>query len=152
MRSRKGFTLIELMVVVLIVAVLAAVLVPLFTARLEAARWSEGKAGAGTIATAIRAMYAEEGEDSFDDTDMDVASYCNPQDLYGKYFAIDCYRITSLDAPGTGNYPVTYNIIVTAPDLRTAPNGTAGGGTAATWKVQSWTLDHYGDWTKTPKP
>jgi len=151
MRNKKGFTLIELMVVVLIVAVLAAVLVPMFTARLEAARWSEGKAGAGTIATAIRAMYAEEGEDSFDDTDRDVASYCNPEDLYGKYFAIDCYRISTLDAPGTGNYPVTYTIVVTAPDLRDAPNGAAGTGTAATWKVARWTLNHLGDWTKTMK-
>ncbi|HUV67456.1 MAG TPA: prepilin-type N-terminal cleavage/methylation domain-containing protein, partial [Sedimentisphaerales bacterium] len=64
MKSRKGFTLIELMVVVLIVAVLAAVLIPMLTARLEAARWSEGKAGAGTIATSVRAMAAEFGNET----------------------------------------------------------------------------------------
>lgn len=151
MRKRKGFTLIELMVVVLIVAVLAAILVPLMTARLEAARWSEGKAGAGTIATAIRAMYAEEG-DAFDDTDLDVETYCNPEDLYGKYFNIDCYEITSLDVPGTGNYAVTYTIVVSAPDtVSGAPNGAAGSGNAATWKVSTWTLDHIGDWTKAMK-
>lgn len=151
MRKRKGFTLIELMVVVLIVAVLAAILVPLMTARLEAARWAEGKAGAGTIATAIRAMYAEEGEDSFNDTDMAVASYCNSEDLYGKYFSIECYSITGLSL-SDGDYPVVYSITVSAPDTVTgAPNGAAGTGSAATWKVQSWTLDHLGDWTKAMK-
>ena len=150
MRSRKGFTLIELMVVVLIVAVLAAVLVPLMTARLESARWSEGKAGAGTIATAIRAMYAEEGEDTFEES-TDVEDYCNPEDLYGKYFNIDCYEITSL-ALSTGDYPITYTIVVSAPDTVTgAPNGEAGSGSAATWKVSSWTLDQFGDWTKAMK-
>jgi type IV pilus assembly protein PilA len=54
MKSRKGFTLIELMVVVLIVAVLAAIIVPLLLSRIERARASEGKAIAGQIATAVR--------------------------------------------------------------------------------------------------
>ena len=62
MRSRKGFTLIELMVVILIVAVLAAVIVPLLISRIEKARMSEGKAIAGQIATALRASAAEDGD------------------------------------------------------------------------------------------
>ena len=61
MRSRKGFTLIELMVVVLIVAVLAALVVPLLLSRVEKARYSEGKAIASQIATAVR-TYAVETE------------------------------------------------------------------------------------------
>ena len=62
MKSRKGFTLVELMVVVVIVALLAALLIPMLTARVEAARWSEGKAAAGTIATALRAYIIEKAE------------------------------------------------------------------------------------------
>jgi prepilin-type N-terminal cleavage/methylation domain-containing protein len=156
MKSRKGFTLIELMVVVLIVAVLAAVLVPLLTARLESARWSEGKAGAGTIATSIRAMYAEQG-DSFVPSNT-VSDYCNPGDLYGKYFDIDCYVLSNVTVPvlgaGVVDYPVTYTITVYAPDTagHAGPNGTAGGDPPATWKVAYWALDHYGDWTRTMKP
>ena len=61
MKSRKGFTLIELMVVVLIVAVLAALVVPLLLSRFEMARYSEGKAIASQIATAVR-TYAVESE------------------------------------------------------------------------------------------
>jgi len=61
MKSRKGFTLIELMVVVLIVGILAAVAIPILRGRIDAAKWSEGKAMMGSIATAIRAYHAEKG-------------------------------------------------------------------------------------------
>jgi len=61
MKSRKGFTLIELMVVVLIVGILAAIAIPILRGRIDAAKWSEGKAMMGSIATAIRAYHAEVG-------------------------------------------------------------------------------------------
>lgn len=61
MESRKGFTLIELMVVILIVGILAAVAVPLMRGRIDSAKWSEGKAIMGTIATSLRAHLAEKG-------------------------------------------------------------------------------------------
>jgi prepilin-type N-terminal cleavage/methylation domain-containing protein len=62
MKSRKGFTLIELMVVILIVGILAAVAIPLMRGRIDSAKWSEGKAMMGTIATALRAYGAEKGD------------------------------------------------------------------------------------------
>ena len=61
MKSRKGFTLIELMVVVLIVGILAAIAIPILRGRIDAAKWSEGKSMLGSIATAIRAYHAEHG-------------------------------------------------------------------------------------------
>lgn len=59
MEKRKGFTLIELMVVILIVSILAAVAIPIMRGRIDSAKWSEGRAMMGTIATAIRAYCAE---------------------------------------------------------------------------------------------
>ncbi len=61
MSKAKGFTLVELMVVILIVSILAAVAIPILRGRIDAAKWSEGKSMMGTIATAIRAYNAEKG-------------------------------------------------------------------------------------------
>jgi type II secretory pathway pseudopilin PulG len=46
------------MVVILIVGILAAVAIPMMRGRIDSAKWSEGKARAGLIATAIRAWIA----------------------------------------------------------------------------------------------
>ena len=145
MKSRKGFTLIELMVVVLIVAVLAAVLVPMMTARLESARWAEVKAGAGTIANSIRAMYAEQGTDFTNSTT--VTDYINAEDVYGRYFDISCYTVTLVTSPDTGNYPVTYLVTVRNPVVS---GSLAPGVTGTVWKVTGWQLDHTGQWSKLP--
>ena len=143
MKSRKGFTLIELMVVVLIVAVLAAVLVPLMTARLESARWSEGKAGVGTIATALRAMYAEEGDDFT--ASSNVLNYVNESDMLGKYFQRSDYTFfsgpTVVINPVIGVYPINYVIRVSKPTA--SPDGNT-----YTWKVNYWQMDQTGTWSK----
>jgi prepilin-type N-terminal cleavage/methylation domain-containing protein len=101
MRKNKGFTLIELMVVILIVAILAAVLAPLMTGRINAAKWTEGKAGAGTIVTAIRAFVAEH-EGTFTAAEIGTLSgaggFANvgitDADLAGKYFQASNYVAT----------------------------------------------------------
>lgn len=61
MRKRAAFTLIELLVVVIIVAVLAAVGIPLLSASVDRARMSEAEAGLGTIRSGARAYLAEHG-------------------------------------------------------------------------------------------
>ena len=61
MRKRKAFTLIELMVVILIVGILAAVVAPMMRGRIEAAKWSEAAATAGTLRTAVRTYAAQHG-------------------------------------------------------------------------------------------
>ena len=59
MKRRKGFTLIELMVVVIIVGVLAAVAIPIYRANVRKAMASEGAALLGAVLTSQKVYYAE---------------------------------------------------------------------------------------------
>jgi type IV pilus assembly protein PilE len=57
MNDERGFTLIELMVVVIIVGVLAAIAIPLYTGYIKNARTSEGTARLAAIMTAAKAYH-----------------------------------------------------------------------------------------------
>jgi len=61
MNKEKGFSMAELLTVLIIVVVLASIAIALMRGRVDAAKWSEGKARAGMIATAIRAWIAGHG-------------------------------------------------------------------------------------------
>jgi len=61
MQGRKGFTLVELMVVILIIGILAAVSVPIMRGRIDSAKWSEANNACGTIRTSVRAYVSEKG-------------------------------------------------------------------------------------------
>ena len=105
MRQVRGFTLIELMVVILIVGILAAVSVPLMRGRIEDAKWSEGAASAGTIRVAVRTYAAEKGV-SRAKTELDGATVAAnlaklgfaAGDLTGSYFTTADYSIGVVDA------------------------------------------------------
>jgi type IV pilus assembly protein PilA len=151
MNRRKGFTLVELMVVVVIVALLAALLIPMLTARIEAARWSEGKAAAGTIATALRAYVVEraELEPSLDVADIIISDFMNPADLTGKYFQYTGegtdYALTNVTYDSSvqtgGGYVLTYTITVNP--------GTAqesAGNPPTKWTKAGYQLTETGEW------
>ena len=107
----KGFTLVELMVVILIVGILAAVAVPLMSGRIDSAKWSEGKAAAGTIASALRAYAAEKG--NFASAPSLATVGLSSNDLDGTYFSNESYALTSASASGG---QVSFVITVTAGD------------------------------------
>ena len=72
MKNSKGFTLIELAVVLAIIAVLAAVLTPVVTGYLEQARLSRAAADVRTIADAIKLYKADTGVYPFFNTATDA--------------------------------------------------------------------------------
>jgi len=98
MKSKQGFTMVELMVVVLIVGILAAVAVPLMSGRIDSAKWSEGKAAMGTIASSLRAYAAEKGGFASAPTLAELG--ISTAELDGTYFTNHCYAITSASASG----------------------------------------------------
>ena len=111
MKRRKGFTLIELMVVILIVGILAAVAIPILRGRIDAAKWSEGKAMMGSIGTAIRAYHAEKGPTGAAPTTLSIAPTglgFATGDLDGTYFrdADFSFSVTAMD-------PLTFTITCT---------------------------------------
>jgi len=58
-KKRAGFTLIELMIVVIVVGILAAAAIPIYSRVMDRARASEGKAILGTVRTHYLAENAE---------------------------------------------------------------------------------------------
>ena len=106
MACKDGFTLVELMVTILIVAILAAAIIPSMQGRIDKAKWSEANATAGAIRRAVR-VYASEtdvataqtlaGTNLSDPAAQEVLGL-GPSDLEGTYFTAANYTITSVDA------------------------------------------------------
>jgi type IV pilus assembly protein PilA len=122
MEKRKGFTLVELMVVILIVGILAAVSIPILRGRIEQSKWTEGAAAAGAVRTAVRAKYAEDpttvgawSEQAVSGVLSDLGFQSG--DLTGRYFTAANFTIDEVD--GNGNATISVS----------APDGLSGSGT-----------------------
>ena len=141
MESRKGFTLVELMVVILIVGILASTAVPIMRGRINSAKWTEGRTGASTVRDAVRIYIVEKGPD-FDFSSFIEGCLCGGpvaerlgfkrNDLDGAYFDQDNYEIWDID-------PITVRCRVTV-GPSDEPGGPPGIGTLATdgtWSVST---------------
>ncbi len=131
MRSRKGFTLIELMVVILIVGILAAVAIPLMRGRIDSAKWSEGKSMMGTIATALRAYGAETGDNGTWPPALSDLGFATG-DLEGTYFTENDFSWTNATYDSNSTPPLSFTISCTCSKTTLIPTTT--------------TLDHLGQW------
>ncbi len=127
-RRKAGFTLVELMVVAIIVAILAAVAIPLMTGNKDRAMATEGQAGCTTIATQLRMYWAEHGKAA---TAMSDLVGIKTGDLNGTYFsdagysfthtAADAYVIT---ATGNGGDAGTDTVVMTVASGKATWSGT----------------------------
>lgn len=108
--SRKGFTLVELMIVVIVVGVLAAVAIPMYQLAAERSKATEAKAGLGAVRSAMRIYFAEHRtyvHASFiDDAAVTVGGILTlrSNDLEGRYFSTSCYTFDG--APDATSYTI----------------------------------------------
>src|SRR4030042_188913 len=135
MESRKGFTIFELMVVIIIISILAAVIVPIMQGRIDSAKWSEGKAIMGIIARALRTHIAEKGN-NFTPVPTVVELGFEPGDLDGTYFSGGESGTNDFSWVINSNDPIDFMVTATAPEGVDSPS-----------KI---TLNHAGVFIETP--
>ncbi|MDR3481186.1 MAG: type IV pilin protein [Burkholderiaceae bacterium] len=113
--SARGFTLIELMVVVAIIAILAAIAIPSYTSSVQKSRRSAAKTALLDLATREEKFYS-----------LNNAYSSTPSDLFGTGAAP-----FPMNAPLTGQafYQVSFN--------NTYPITTASGTSPATFAIQA---------------
>ena len=137
-QQRKAFTIAELMVVILIIGILAAITSPLMKARVDKSKWTEACTSAGIIRTAIR-NYASEtsvanaqtlvGTNLNDHTVQNLLDFI-PEDLEGTYFSPGDYEITSVNSDGIAE------ITVTGGSKENSPSGSCVLQTDGKWVIQ----------------
>ena len=134
MKSRKGLTLIELMVVIIIVGILAAVAIPIMQGRIDSAKWSEGRAVMGIIARSLRSHISEKGN-NFTPVPTLAQLGFEPGDLNGNYFSGGESGTNDFSWVINSNKPIDFLITATAPAGINSPS--------------EITLDHAGTFTET---
>jgi type IV pilus assembly protein PilA len=100
MKNRKGFTLIELIVVIVIIGILAAILIPRLTGFTEKADRTQAVVWAKEVATAMDAYQAE--NNAWQTDEPTIAS------MAGITLNASTAAITINDSPADGGFTVTY--------------------------------------------
>jgi prepilin-type N-terminal cleavage/methylation domain-containing protein len=92
--KEKGFTLVEVLIVVIIIGILAAIGIPQFADSIEKAKGGEARAGLGHIQTAEKVYFAENEWYTNNTADLDIT-------LTDRYWAF------SISTPSSTTYTAT---------------------------------------------
>lgn len=121
MREQKGFTLIELMIVVAIIGILAAVAIPKFSDMLEKAREGATKGNVGAIKSAITIYYGD--QNGTWPTSIDPSS----NSVFSKYLSIvPAVKVTHAFSGSTSTLSGTSSVLTSTTAAPTLSNTTDG--------------------------
>ena len=127
MNAQKGFTLIELMIVIAIIGILAAIALPAYQDYTKRARAAEGLSLAGGAKTAVSEFYSSNNQFPSNNAAAGLAAAANINGNSVSQVNVDTGRIT-----------VTYNDKVGANSTSVvSPTVTSGG---LTWDCKGGTL------------
>jgi len=100
-QHKGGFSLVELMIVIVIIGALAGIAVPIYQKNLEYAKRSEAVAALGTLREHLRVYYAETGSYPIADSFTKVINMdwidLEAGELTGKYFRDKNFKYRSYD-------------------------------------------------------
>ena len=142
-RVQQGFTLIELMIVVAIIGILAAVALPAYQDYTTRAKVSEGLVLGGGLKTAISDTFASKGASAMTCTTSDPTGDCSTG--IGATYPTSTANVTMIQSTQSGTINITYsstmlgssNLLTLVPQLAGADadlSDTLNAGKAFTWK------------------
>ena len=124
MNAQKGFTLIELMIVVAIIGILAAIAIPAYQNYTKRAHVTEGLNLAGGAKTAVTEYFSSKGQWPSDNTTAGIASASSITGNAVSSVSVNASQIT-----------ITYNTQVTSGGTIILQGSSTGGGVKWTCKT-----------------
>ncbi len=118
MTQQKGFTLIELMIVVAIIAILAAIALPAYQDYTIRGQVSEGLSLASGSRTAVAEFFANRGDFPADNTEAGLSAAASIAGTYVESVEVDGGQITatfSSAAPFTANKAIDGETLILSP-------------------------------------
>ncbi|MBN1578147.1 MAG: prepilin-type N-terminal cleavage/methylation domain-containing protein [Chitinispirillaceae bacterium] len=134
-RTNKGFTLVELMVVIVIIGVLASLAIPKFQEASAKAKVSEAPTVCGSFDNAALARIGEVGTGAASFTDL-VMQDCTSSD-YSKFFTYAQSLGAAVDQELTASPNVAMGDVATSDDMGTRVNIEPGN------KISHWQAASY---------
>ena len=127
-KAQAGFTLIELMIVVAIIGILAAVAIPAYSDYTAKAKASNALSAVGPIKTAVAMCAQEAGE----------ATKCNTTDNAAAIPALtETKEVKSMTVTGAGIIEITLKNIGKGSDAKKVKFTPSVGTSAVTWAVDA---------------